>query len=139
MADPKIQMLGRVPLFATCPTKSIELIAQLSDEVDVRDGYVLMRKGDLGQEFFLIIDGHVRIERNGETVATLHRGDFLGEIALLAEDSRTATATTEGPARLLVIGRGAFKSLLDVSPDIRAAVMSALVARIRRLEPDAVT
>lgn len=139
MADAKIAMLGRVPLFASCPSKSMELIGQLSDEVDVPDGYVLMRQGDLGQEFFMIIDGHVRIERNGETVATLHRGDFLGEIALLAEDRRTATATTEGPARLLVIGRGAFKSLLDVSPDIRAAVMSALVARIRRLEPDAVT
>jgi len=139
MADPKIQMLGRVPLFATCPAKSIELIAQLSDEVDVRDGYVLMRMGDLAQEFFLIIDGRVRIERDGSTLATLGPGDFLGEIALLAEDRRTATAVSEGPSKLLVLTRGAFKTLLDTSPEIRAAVMSAVVARIRRHEPDAVS
>jgi|KBSMisStandDraft_5_1062788.scaffolds.fasta_scaffold1211681_1 CRP-like cAMP-binding protein len=139
MADPKIQMLGRVPLFATCPTKSIELIAQLSDEVDVRDGYVLMRTGDLAQEFFLIIEGRVRIERNGSTLNTLERGDFLGEIALLAEDRRTATAVSEGPSKLLVLTRAAFKTLLDTSPEIRAAVMTAVAARIRRLEPDAVS
>ena len=139
MADPKIQMLGRVPLFATCPAKSMELIAQLSDEVDVRDGYVLMRKGDLGQEFFLIIDGQVRIERDGATLATLGRGDFLGEIALLSEDRRTATAVSEGPSKLLVLTRGAFKTLLDTSPEIRAAVMTAVASRIRRLEPDAVS
>jgi len=139
MADPKIPMLGRVPLFATCPAKSIELIAQLSDEVDVRDGYVLMRMGDLAQEFFLIIDGRVRIERDGSTLATLGRGDFLGEIALLAEERRTATAISEGPSKLLVLTRGAFKTLLDTSPEIRAAVMTAVAARIRRLEPDAVS
>ena len=139
MADPKIQMLGRVPLFATCPGKSMEMIAQLSDEVDVRDGYVLMRKGDLGQEFFLIIDGRVRIERDGSTLASLGPGDFLGEIALLAEDRRTATAVSEGPSKLLVLTRGAFKTLLDTSPEVRAAVMTAIAARIRRLEPDAVS
>ncbi len=65
-----------------------------------------MRKGDLAQEFFLIIDGRVRIERDGSTLATLGRGDFLGEIALLAEDRRTATAVSEGPSKLLVLTRG---------------------------------
>ena len=139
MADPKIEMLGRVPLFARCPATSMELIARLSDEVDVPDGHVLMRQGDLGHEFFLILDGHVRIERGGTTVNTLGRGDFLGEIALLAEDRRTASAISEGPSRLLVIGRAAFKSLLDVSPEVRSSVMTALVERIRRLEPDAVS
>src|SRR5918994_760946 len=136
MADPKIQMLGRVPLFATCRPKSMELIAQLSDEVDVPDGYVLMREGDLAQEFFLIVEGRVRIERDGSRLNTLDNGDFLGEIALLAEERRTATAVSEGPSKLLVLTRGAFKTLLDTSPEVRAEVMTALVARIRPPEPD---
>ena len=85
--------------------------------MDVPDGYVLMRQGDLGQEFFMIIDGHVRIERNGETVATLHRGDFLGEIALLAEDRRHGHGHDRRPGEHCsssVAGRSS--PVLDVSP-----------------------
>ena len=96
-----------------------------------------MREGRSGQEFFLIIDGRVRIERGGTPINVLGPGDFLGEIALIDHGPRTATAVTEGPAKLLVITRQGFGSLLDQSPDIRLEVMAALAARVRHLEPDA--
>ena len=139
MADPKLDLLHRVPLFAGCTTKSMNQISQLSDEVDIRDGYVLMRQGDLGQEFFLVLDGRIRIERDGTTINTLGKGDFLGEIALLGDDRRTATAVSDGPSKVMVLTRSGFNSILDSSPEVRAAVMNALVTRLRRLEPDAVT
>lgn len=137
--DPKLEMLRRVPLFAHCRGASLDLIGRLADEVDVPDGRVLMRQGDLAQEFFLIVDGRVRIDRDGATINTLGPGDFLGEVALLGEGHRTATAVTEGPARLLVITHRGFHSLLDSSAEIRAAVMGAIAARIRGLEPDALS
>ncbi len=137
MADnPKLDLLRRVPLFAQCRGGSLDLIARLADEVDVADGYTLMRQGDLAQEFFLIVEGRVRIERDGTTINTLGSGEYLGEIALLEESRRTATATTEGPAKLLVITHRGFNSLLDSSSDIRAAIMQSLGARLRGLEPD---
>ena len=138
MADnSKVELLRRVPLFAECQGEPLDLIMRLADEVDVADGYTLMRQGDLAQEFFLIVDGHVRIERDGQAVNTLGAGDFLGEIALLSEGRRTATAISEGPAKLLVITHRGFNSLLDSSSSIRAAIMQGLAARLRRLEPDA--
>lgn len=138
MADnPKLELLRRVPLFTQCRGEPLELIGRLADEVDVADGYTLMRQGDLGQEFFLIVDGRVRIERDGQTINTLGPGDFLGEIALLDESRRTATAVTEGPAKLLVITHQGFNSLLGSSSSIRSAVMQSLATRLRRLEPDA--
>ena len=138
MADnPKLELLRRVPLFTQCRGGSLDLISRLADEVDVPDGYTLMRQGDLAQEFFLIVDGRVRIERDGATINSLGPGDFLGEIALLEESRRTATAVTEGPAKLLVITHRGFNSLLDSSSTIRAAIMQGLAARLRRLEPDA--
>ena len=138
MADNlKIEMLRRVPLFAKCQGDSMELISRLADEVDVADGYTLMRQGDLGQEFFLVASGRIRIERDGTTVNTLGPGDYLGEIALLDEGRRTATAVTEGPAKLLVITHRGFHSLLDSSTDVRAAIMGSLAERLRSLEPDA--
>jgi len=135
--DPKLELLRRVPLFSQCRGEPLDLISRLADEVDVRDGYTLMRQGDIAQEFFLIVQGRVRIERDGRTVNTLGPGDYLGEIALLSEGPRTATAVTEGPAKLLVITHRGFNSLLDASPGIRAAILQGVASRLRMLEPDA--
>jgi len=135
--DPKLELLRRVPLFSQCRGEPLDLISRLADEVDVRDGYTLMRQGDIAQEFFLIVEGRVRIERDGRTVNTLGPGDYLGEIALLSEGRRTATAVTEGPAKLLVITHRGFNSLLDASPGIRAAILQGVASRLRVLEPDA--
>jgi hypothetical protein len=62
--DPKIELLRRVPLFSQCRGEPLDLISRLADEVDVPDGY-LMRQGNIAQEFFLIVDGRIRIERDG--------------------------------------------------------------------------
>ncbi len=134
--NPKLELLRRVPLFAGCKGKALELIGQLADEVDVPGGYTLMREGTFGEEFFLIVDGRVRIERGGRTIKTIGPGDFLGEIALIDKGRRTATAVTEGPAKLFVLTHQGFNSLLDQSPTIRLEVMSALASRVRQLEPD---
>ena len=134
--DAKRELLRRVPLFAGCGRPSLDLIERLADEVDVPDGYHLMREGAIAQEFFLIVEGRVRIERGDKPINTLGPGDFLGEIALIDHGPRTATAVTEGPAKLLVINRQGFNSLLAASPDITIEVMKALATRVRHLEPE---
>ena len=136
MADPKLELLRRVPLFTQCPHEPLEMISRLTDEVDVPDGYTLMRQGDLAREFFLIVDGKVRIERDGKTIKTLGPGDYLGEVSLLSESPRTATAVTEGPASLLVITHQRFNSLLDSSSTVRAAIFEGVAVYLRQLVPD---
>ena len=135
--DAKLELLRRVPLFAGCRGHSLELIGQLADEVDVSDGHTLVREGAYAHEFFVIVEGRVRIERQGKTINWLGPGDFLGEIALIDHGRRTATAVTDGSAKLLVIHQSGFTSLLEDSPSIRLEVMEALAARVRHLEPDA--
>lgn len=135
--NPKLEMLRRVPMFAGCKGNSLQQIGQLADEVDVPDGYTLMREGTFGEEFFLVVNGRVRIERAGQTINSLGPGDFLGEIALIDKGRHTATAITEGPAKLFVLSHQGFNSLLDQSPAIRLEVMTALARRVRHLEPDA--
>jgi len=134
--DAKLELLRRVPLFAGCERPSLDLIERLADEVDVPDGYHLMREGAFAQEFFVIVEGRVRIERGGKVINTLGPGDFLGEIAMIDHGPRTATAVTEGPAKLLVINRQGFNSLLAASPQITLDVMKALATRVRHLEPE---
>ena len=137
MADPKRDMLRRVPLFTQCKAEPLDLISRLADEVDVADGYTLMRQGDIAREFFMIIEGKVRIERDGKTLKTLGPGDYLGEVALLSESPRTATAVTEGPAKLMVITHQGFNSLIDAHPAIRASIFEGVAVYLRDLVPDA--
>lgn len=137
--DQKLELLGRVPLFAGLGAREIEEIGRLADEVDVPAGRVLVRQGATAGEFFVIASGNVRIDRDGQTVRTLGEGDFFGEIALVDGGLRTATATSEGPSRLLVLAHREFHSLLDRFPSIQLAVLQALAQRVRRAEPDAAT
>ncbi len=133
--DPKIEMLRRVPLFGGCGTGSLKRIAMLVDEIDVATGKVLIREGAIGQEFFVIISGEVAVERDGRLLKTLGAGDFLGEIALVDDQPRSATATTTKASRVLVLGHSAFHSLLDEFPRIQLEVLQALARRVRNLEP----
>ena len=135
--DPKLDLLRRVPLFGGCGAGEIQRIAALADEVDLPAGRVLTRQGEVGHEFFIIIDGRVRIERDGALLDTLGPGAYLGEISLVDEGPRTATATAETPVRLLVVGHREFHSLMERYPGIQLQVLRTLAARVRRLEPRA--
>ncbi len=135
--DEKLELLKRIPLFAGLNRRQVERLGQLTDEVDVPDGKVLMRQGDPGHELFIIVNGTVRIEHDGEEVARRGSGDFLGEIALVDHGPRTATVTTDGPARLLVIGHQAFNSLMDEFPGLEREILRTLAERVRSYEPHA--
>jgi len=136
--DQKLEMLRKVPLFAGCPNRDLHEIESLADEVEVPAGKVLMRQGDTAQEFFAIVEGHLQVDRDGKSVARLGPGDFVGEIGLVDGGPRTATVTADSPARLLVMGRREFHSLLDGHPGIRLEVLEALARRIRGLDGQAV-
>lgn len=138
MSDEKLAALRKVPLLSGCDPSAMAAIEQLVDEVDLRDGTVLIRQGDVGQEFFMILEGKVRVERDGKVLRHLGSGDFLGEIALIHEGRRTATATAEGPVRAAVLTHQAFHSVLDDHPALARTVMLALAARVRELEVDGI-
>jgi CRP-like cAMP-binding protein len=134
--DAKLEMLRRVPLLEGLGRKELEEVGRLCDEVDLPAGRVLMREGDSGDEFYLVLEGSVRVDRGGATVATLGPGQFLGEIALVDHGPRTATATCETACRLLVLGHREFNSVMASSQEIRTRVLTALAQRVRHLTPD---
>ena len=134
--DQKLELLKRVPLLEGLGRKEIEEVGRLAEEIDVPAGQALMREGETGREFYVLVDGTVAIDRGGTRIRTLEAGDFFGEIALLAEGPRTATATTVGPSTVLVLGHREFHSLMDQFPAIRTCVLEALAKRIRALEPE---
>jgi CRP-like cAMP-binding protein len=132
--DQKLEHLKQVPLFRDLSRHDLEQVGQLAEEVDVPAGQVLTREGAPGSEFFVILEGTVSVDVGGQQVRTMEAGDFLGEIALVDDGPRTATATTVGPARLLVLGRREFRSLMDSYPSIEHSVLHCLVERLRNVD-----
>jgi CRP-like cAMP-binding protein len=136
--DEKLELLKRTPLLAGLGRKELEEVGRLADEVDLPAERVLMREGDLGREFFVVVEGQVRIEKGGRNLRTLGPGEFVGDIALVTERPRTATATTATACRLLVLGHREFHQLMDQYPSIRLSVLESMAMRLRDLEPDVV-
>jgi CRP-like cAMP-binding protein len=126
----KVEMLRRVPLFSQCSKKELEEVASVADEVSLADGRVLIREGERGREFFVIIDGELTVRRKSRKIASMRDGGFVGEMSLVMDKPRNATVTAEGPVRALVITDRAFKRLLEHSPGIQLKVMRALAERV---------
>jgi CRP/FNR family transcriptional regulator, cyclic AMP receptor protein len=126
----KIDLIKQVPLFSSASKSELEQVASIADELDLPEGKVLIREGDAGREFFVLIDGTAEVERGGKKVASLGPGDFFGEISLIAKTPRNATITTTSPVRALVVTDRAFRQLLDRSPQIAVPVLVALAERL---------
>lgn len=118
-----------IPLFEGVRRRRLGEVARLLDEVAVAPGRALTREGELGREFFVIVEGSAEVRRGDRLVGTLGPGDFCGELALLVGPTRSATVVATAPLRLLVAGRREFGALVGSFPTIGARVRGRAAAR----------
>jgi CRP-like cAMP-binding protein len=128
--DAKVDLLKSVPLFAGCSKTELRRLAATADEIDVREGYVLMREGRPGREFFVLVEGTVRVSRNDRTLSELGAGDWFGEIALLTKVPRTASVVATSAVRALVVTDRAFRQLVETMPSIAIKVLASVGDRL---------
>jgi CRP-like cAMP-binding protein len=126
----KVDLIGRVPLFAECSKGELGKVAAVADELSLGAGTVLMREGERGREFVVLVEGSARVERGGQLIATLGPGDFAGEIALVANVPRTATVVADSPVRLLVLSDRSFETVIRETPSIAVKVLAVLGERL---------
>jgi CRP/FNR family transcriptional regulator, cyclic AMP receptor protein len=132
----KVEALRRAPLFDGLSRAELARLARVTEDVEVPAGTAVCREGQIGREFFVIVDGEVAVTRRGRRLATQRRGDFFGEIALLENLPRTATVTASSPLRLFVLTRPSFHRLLDDAPNVERKVLRALARRVVALSRD---
>lgn len=104
----EMAMLANVPMFAPLPAATLEMAARAAQRVAVADGEEVIRQGDEGDVFYVVVDGEFDISMNGVYLRTAPAGNFFGEVALLANTPRTATVQAKGPGDLLAIHRDPF-------------------------------
>jgi CRP/FNR family cyclic AMP-dependent transcriptional regulator len=124
-------VLGALPLFSGLRKRQVRSLAKLAKVIDYAPNEAIVRVGERGDSFYLILEGKARVSK--ESLA-LGAGDFFGEMALIdgGERSRTITATT--PVRVMRLPRSGFLKAIDQDPKIALAIMGALAERLRRLD-----
>jgi CRP-like cAMP-binding protein len=137
-AEFAVEALGRCRLFAGLSTETLASIARTLRVRHFRRGEVLFHEGDPGDALFIVATGAVKVvvpsEEGGEAIlATLRRGDFLGELALLDGAPRSASAIALQATDALALPRDQFRALANTEPAIRDALLEAMARELRRL------
>ena len=118
-----IRLLRTVPAFAMLPPAEMEAVARSASDLSFPGDTEIIRQGDVGDRFYVIIEGSVDVDRDGATVATLTRGGQFGEVALIADVPRTATVTSRSSTRVLAIERDDFLVAVTGHEPSHAAVV----------------
>jgi CRP/FNR family cyclic AMP-dependent transcriptional regulator len=128
--DAKLELLGAVPLFAGCSKSELRWVAGITTEEDFEAGAEVIREGELGWDFFVIVEGTADVRRKKRKVGTMGPGDFFGEIALVADSPRTATIVATTDLLALSITDVDFRELVLDQPSIAQKVLRSLGERI---------
>jgi CRP-like cAMP-binding protein len=121
-------------MFAGCSEAELAEIDRLADEVSIEPGRVVMRQGDLGQEFAVVVSGSLDVVKDDVAVASLGPGDYFGELALLETIPRTASVVATSDVVLEVIDRRGFNTLLDDLPSLSRSMLKGMAHRLVELE-----
>jgi CRP-like cAMP-binding protein len=127
--------LARVPIFAGLSRRSLERIARIAKEAELRAGQVLIQPRATGSGMFVLLDGAATVDIRGKKVRELGAGDIVGELALLTEGAvRTARVRARTPVRCVAISRNDFRRILSDEPRVALAILETVAARLASLQ-----
>lgn len=125
-------LLATVPFFEGFSSEDLRRVVELSDEVELPAGEVLVDQGDPGTNCYVLVSGTASVYVRGEHVASCEPGTMIGEIALVDHRPRSATVVSDTDLELLRFNSVAFRKLLEEMPKASERVMTLLRARLDR-------
>ena len=132
--DEYLTRLQQVPMFQALNAKELKTIGRQAESYRFDTGQVLVREGEKGREFFVIVDGKVTVTRAGVSIADLGPGAYFGELALLDPAPRDATVTATTPGEALVVEQRRFANLLADVPVLAWKIMVGMGRRLHEAD-----
>jgi CRP-like cAMP-binding protein len=135
----RLLALKQIDLFANLSFEQVDAILQATADADYLPGEVIIRENDPGDKLFLLLEGTVDIVLGYGTpeerrVAPMTAVDYFGEMAILTDERRTATAVAASHCRLLTLDGAAFRDLVRQVPDISFEIFRVVTRRLREAE-----
>ena len=129
-----VEMLGQVPLFKGLSQEELDVVLRSTSEADFQPGSEVVREGDKGAGFHLILSGTAKVSQGGKDLRSLGPGESFGDIALIDDGHRTATVQAESQLHTLSITTWNFKPLLLEHPQVAYKLLVELCRRLREAE-----
>jgi CRP-like cAMP-binding protein len=127
----QVEKLRNVPLFSRCTTGDLRIIARHLDVVEVAAGTDVVREGEMGDVFFVVLEGQAVVMRNGRTTGVVDTGAHFGELGLLDPAPRSATVRATTPLVVGALGHRMFKVLVRDVPTLAAGLLASMAAQLR--------
>jgi CRP-like cAMP-binding protein len=122
-------VLPKTPFFSVLTPALFRMAVERVRLIQLSAGEILFAKGDPGEDLFVVASGEIAILVPQE-VARLSEGDFFGEIALLADRPRTATARAAVESQVLALDRSLLNDLIAASPELLKVLLRFLRERL---------
>jgi phosphoenolpyruvate synthase/pyruvate phosphate dikinase len=129
--DSLVAVIGQVPFFAGLSERDVADVAGMFKERGFAPGETITMEGAGAAAFFVIDSGEVAVTVHGKQVATLGRGDYFGEIALIDEGARSATVTATSDVMCLGLTYWEFRPLVQTNATIAWNLLQTLAKRLR--------
>jgi CRP/FNR family cyclic AMP-dependent transcriptional regulator len=131
-----LAVLTQVPLLSDVPLDGLQRLSLLCRQRTFKAGDALMRQGEVSQYMYILTEGHVRVERNGDrglalVLAELGPGDVVGEMGLLDREPRSATVLALEDTVVVELGAAALALTLLQFPEVTLALLRIVSQRLR--------
>ena len=127
----KAMILKSVDLFASIPSQELIRVAQIAEEEEYQPGTSLCKEGDFGDCMYIIANGKVKVHKGDRTLVELEKGAFVGDMALLDQEPRSADLTISAETTLLKISQDAFYELMSSNFEIMNGILKIISSRLR--------
>lgn len=129
--EEKRAWLAKVPLFAGCPPDVIEQLADVTAEFSFVPDQPIALQGQVGNGLYIVVSGAVRIVQGSDELVRLGPGDFFGELAVIDQRPRSASAFAAGPTVCLTLASWDLMSMLERDPKVAMNLLKELAGRLR--------
>jgi CRP-like cAMP-binding protein len=133
-SDAVVDMLEKSSLWSGLDKQDFKAIVKTSKQQKFLNGDTIVKKGEEGAGFYLVLDGAVEIRSDGNTLSKLGPGQFFGEMSVVDTQPRSADVVAVEPSRVLFLSAWSFKSLVSERPRIAVKMLQEFVRRLRNTD-----
>jgi CRP/FNR family transcriptional regulator, cyclic AMP receptor protein len=124
--------LKKSALLGGLKDRELKRLASFAKARSVPTGTVLVKRGEKGIGFYVILEGRVQVRKGSTNIARLGPGDFFGELALFDDRPRSADVVAVEPTSLVVLSRWEFWGFAQERPEILRAILQAMASRLEQ-------
>ena len=127
-----LQILSKIDLFSFFSGEELAAFLEKARETQMVKGEILFREGDSGQEMYIVLRGMVKVFRGNRVIDIVKPGDYLGEMAIIENQPRSASVAAMEDSLLLLVPLAVFQEYFSRQPKSLVAMMRTLSQRVRR-------